>query len=238
MESKVTLRRSLTVLLVVSLCLICFGQAPFGGSNSVFQTTPREDRLDLDITNREVTEVLKIISDAGGWTIVPSKGVTNNTRVSLWSKQATPRQLLDKLCVANNYIYQEDEGNVFFVMTREEYEQAFGSVTQTFVLNYQKAENIRALLESCLTRTGKMGVDPWSNTIVISDTKENLQKVEAVVARLDQGFVQKRFELTHARAGEVAQTVERIYPQEGSVQVNDSLPSRHGAGSTTIEPAG
>lgn len=221
MKSKTCWKTRLgCVLVVVSLCLLCFGQPPFGGANSVFQTNASQKRIDLDIVSMDVSAVLKIISDTGGWTIVPSRRVTENVKVSLWSKGATARQLLDKLCLVNNYVYQEEEDNVIYLMTREEYEQAFGGVTRTFCLKFQKANNIKQLVESSLTKAGRLGIDPWSNTIIVSDTQENLKKVEALVTRLDQGFVQKRLQLTHARAAEVAQAIERIYPQEGSVQVD------------------
>ncbi len=204
----------------VFLCLLCSGQQPLRNAASVFQGDATQKRIDLDVANMDVASVLKIISDAGGWTIVPSKKVTENTKVSLWSKGATARQLLDKLCLVNNYVCKEEEGNVISLMTKEEYEQIFGGVTRMFCLHFQKAETIKQLVESSLTKAGKMGIDPWSNTIVVSDTLENLKKVESLVARLDQGFVQKRFELRHAKAADIAQAVERIYPKEGAIQVD------------------
>ncbi len=208
------------LLAALFLCLLCSGQQPLRNAPSVFQADTAQKRIDLDVTNMDLAAVLKIISDAGGWTIVPSKKVTDNTKVSLWSKGATARQLLDKLCLVNNYICKEEEGNVISLMTKEEYEQVFGGVTRMFCLNFQKAETIKQLVESSLTKAGKMGIDPWSNTIVVSDTLENLKKVESLVARLDQGFVQKRFQLRHAKAADIAQTIDRIYPKEGAIQMD------------------
>jgi type II secretory pathway component GspD/PulD (secretin) len=204
---------------MVSLCLLCSGQQPQRDPASVFQTGAGQRRIDLDIVNMDVASVLKIISDAGGWTIIPSRRVTENTKVSLWSKGAEARQLLDKLCLVNDYVYKE-EGNLIYLMTREEHEQVFGGISRMFCLDFQRAESIKPLIESSLTKTGTMGIDPWSNTVVVNDTVENLQKMESLIARLDQGFMQRRFQLTHAKATEVAQIIERIYPKEGSIQVD------------------
>lgn len=184
-------------------------------SPSIFGPDAGQKRIDLDILNMDIEFVLKIISDTSGWTIIPSQKVRG--KVSLWSKGATARQLLDKLSLVNNYIYRQEE-NVIYLMTKDEYEELFGRTTKTFSLKYQRAENIKQLLENSLTKTGRLGIDSWSNTIVVNDTTENLKKIELLVARLDQGFVQKRFQLVNAKAAEVAEILNKICSKEGPFQ--------------------
>lgn len=220
MRSNTTFRPLCSVLAVVLMCLMCLGQQPQRNPASIFQTNVGERRIDMDIVNMDVTTVLKIISDTGGWTIIPSNKVTQNAKVSLWCKGAGARQLLDKLCLVNNYVYKEEEGNLIYLMTKDEYNQVFGGITRIFCLNFQRVETIKPLIESSLTKTGRVGIDPWSNTVVVNDTAENLQKVESLITRLDQGFEQKRFQLAFARAVEVAQIIQQIYPKEGSIQVD------------------
>ncbi len=219
MKSTTSLRLLSCIIVAVFLSLLCSGQSSPRGSASVFQTRSSEKRIDLDIVDMDVAAVLKIISDTGGWTVIPSKKVTQNSKVSLWSKGATARQLLDKLCLVNAYVYKE-EGDLIYLMAKDEYEQRFGGTTRTFSLDFQRAETVKPLIESSLTKTGRMGVDPWSNTVIVNDTAENLQKVESLIGRLDQGFEHKRFQLAHAKAAEVARIIEQIYPNEGSIQVD------------------
>jgi type II secretory pathway component GspD/PulD (secretin) len=171
----------------------------------------------VDILNMEIESVLKIISDTSGWTIIPSQKIRG--KINLWSKGATARQLLDKLSLVNNYVYQQ-EGNVIYIMTKDEYEQLFGRTTKVFSLKHQKADRIKLLLENGLTKTGKLTVDPWSNTIVINETAENLKNIELLITRLDQGFVQKRFQLANAKAADVAKILDKIYPKEGPFQAD------------------
>ncbi len=208
---------------MVTICLFAImllssptrSQQQSADSSSVFGPDAGQKRIDLDILNMDVESVLKIISDTSGWTIIPSQKVRG--KVSLWSKSATARQLLDKLSLVNNYVYRQEE-NVIYLMTKDEYEELFGRATKTFCLKHQRAENIKPLLENSLTKTGKLGIDSWSNTIVVNDTAENLKKVESLVARLDQGFVQKRFQLVNARAAEAAEILNKICSKEGPFQ--------------------
>ncbi len=211
--------------ITVALCLFVFllisspGQSRqnFGDTSSIFEPDTGQKSIDLDIVNMEVESVLKIISDTSGWTIIPSQKVRG--KINLWSKGATARQILDKMCLVNNYVYQQ-EGNVIYMMTTDEYEQYFGRTTKTFSLKHQKAESIKLLLENGLTKTGKLAIDPWSNTVVVNDTAENLKKIELLIAKLDQGFVKKRFQLVNARAADVARILDKISPKEGPFQAD------------------
>ncbi len=184
---------------------------------NLWPTDGGQKHIDLDIFNMEIESVLKIISDTSGWTIIPSPKV--HGKISLWSKGSTAAELLEKLSLVNDYVYKQ-EGNLIYLMTKDEYDQLFGRATKTFFLNHQKAENIKPLLENSLTKTGRLAVDPWSNTIVASDTTENLNRIESLIARLDQGFVQKRFVLVNAKADEVVRMLNKLYPKEGPFQAD------------------
>ena len=212
---KVTVGMSLIAMLLISS--LSRPQQNFSEVSSIFDPDVGQKRIDLDILNMDIEAVLKIISDTGGWTIVPSPKIRG--KISLWSKGATARQLLDKLSLVNDYVYKQ-EGNVIYLLTKDEYEQFFGQTTKTFYLKHQKAESIKPLLENSLTRTGKLGIDPWSNTVVISDVVENLKKIELLITKLDEGFVHKRFQLVNAKATDVAQILDKICPKEGPFQAD------------------
>lgn len=211
------------ITITLCLCAILLISSPgqsqqnFTDTSSIFAPDTGQRSIDLDILNMDVESVLKIISDTSGWTIIPSQKIRG--KINLWSKGATARQLLDKLCLVNNYVYKQ-EGNVIYIMTKDEYEQLFGRNIKVFSLKHQKADSIKMLLENGLTKTGKLATDPWSNTIVINDTVENLKKIELLIDRLDQGFVQKRFQLANAKAADVAKILDKIYPKEGPFQAD------------------
>jgi type II secretory pathway component GspD/PulD (secretin) len=211
--------------ITIALCLFAIllisspgqSQQDIDDTSSIFATDTGQRTIDLDILNMDVESVLKIISDTSGWTIIPSQKIEG--KINLWSKGATASQLLDKLSLVNNYVYQQ-EGNVIYIMTKDEYEQLFGRTTKVFSLKHQRADNIKLLLENSLTKTGRLATDPWSNTIVINDNAENLKKMELLIARLDQGFIQKRFQLANAKAADIAKILDKICPKEGPFQAD------------------
>jgi type II secretory pathway component GspD/PulD (secretin) len=205
------------VLIMLLLSSPTPAQQQLQGDPNLWPRDGGQKRIDLDIFNMEIESVLKIISDTSGWTIIPSPKVQG--KISLWSKGSTAAELLEKLSLVNDYVYRR-EGNLIYLMTKDEYDQFFGRTTKTFFLNHQKAENIKPLLENSLTKTGRLAVDPWSNTIVASDTAENLNRIESLIARLDQGFVQKRFVLVNAKAGEVVRILDKLYPKEGPFEAD------------------
>jgi type II secretory pathway component GspD/PulD (secretin) len=166
--------------------------------------TGGEKRVDLDVTSMDVENVLKIISDVSGWTIIPSPKIRG--KASLWSKGATARQLLDKLTLVNDYVYRQ-QGNVIFLLTADEYEQLFGPDARTYSLRHQKAQTIKPLLQSSLTKNGTIAVDPSTNTVVVCDNPHNLEKIESIVKTLDESLVSKVFTLQYALAGDIKNAV-------------------------------
>ena len=214
------LSRATITICILTILLVCSSgrsQQESGNRVSMFASEAGQKRIDLDILNMDVEAVLKIISDTSGWTIIPSQKIRG--KVSLWSKGATAYQLLDRLAMVNNYVYQK-EGNVVSLMTKDEYEDSFGRISKTFSLKHQKAENIKELLKNSMTRTGKLGIDPWSNTIIVNDTAENIKKIKLLIAELDQGFVQKQFQLANAKAEDVAAALDKLCPKEGPFQAD------------------
>lgn len=212
--------------IMLAISTMSTGQAtnPFSQNTSILgkKMEDGQNRINMDITNMDVASFLKIISDTSGWTIIPSKDVTagrSGAKVNLYSKGATARELLDKFALVYDFVC-EQEGNLTYIMTRDEYEQRFGQTSKTFALRFQKAESIQALIKSSLTKAGNLAVDAWSNTIVVNDTRENLQKIDSLIARLDQGFTQKRFQLVHARAAEVARILTGLCPKEGPFEAD------------------
>ncbi len=107
-------------------------------------------------------------------------------------------QALDIL-LRNNKLGKVLEGNVLriapvSVLTREDEEQrklreskelAGPLIVKTITLSYSKARDVMALLTTKKTERGEITVDDRTNTLIISDVKENLDLLEKLLSVLD-----------------------------------------------------
>jgi type IV pilus assembly protein PilQ len=105
-------------------------------------------------------------------------------------------QALDIL-LRNNKLGKVMEGNVLriapvSVLTREDEaklreskEQAGPVVVKTITLSYSKARDVMALLASKKSPRGEITIDERTNTLIISDVRENLDLLEKLLSVLD-----------------------------------------------------
>ncbi len=107
-------------------------------------------------------------------------------------------QALD-LILRNNKLGKVIEGNVLRVapistLTREDEEQrklkeskelAGPLVVKTITLSYSKARDVQSLLMTKKSPRGEIIIDDRTNTLIISDVKENLDLLEKLIAVLD-----------------------------------------------------
>jgi len=107
-------------------------------------------------------------------------------------------QALDIL-LRNNKLGKVLEGNVLriapvSVLTREDEDQrklreskelAGPLVVKTITLSYSKARDVMALLSSKKSERGEITIDDRTNTLIISDVRENLDLLEKLITVLD-----------------------------------------------------
>ena len=85
-------------------------------------------------------------------------------------------------------------------------------LTQIFSLRYENANNLVTVLRPLITANNTINVSPGSNTVVITDYADNLQRLGKIIAALDQP-AQTDIEivpLKHAVAADLAPLVQRL----------------------------
>ncbi|MDP2906044.1 MAG: secretin N-terminal domain-containing protein [Candidatus Omnitrophota bacterium] len=58
--------------------------------------------------------------------------------------------------------------------------------TQAFVLNFSKADEIKTAVQNLISARGKIMLEPRTNTLIITDSKANLAKIEEIIKKLDR----------------------------------------------------
>ncbi len=178
------------------------GSAPAAGPPSlVVQPVGEGDQhLEVFVYDRDVREVLALLSRQGGWNILPTQSVQG--RVSLALSNVDLETALAAVLRATGYVARR-EGNIIYVGTPEEfskYQQSLDVIaTRVYRPSYVSANELEQLLTPLLTpQVGKIkastaaakGIAPDGNAAGGNDLATGdvlvVQDYESVLRRMDQ----------------------------------------------------
>ncbi len=158
------------------------------------------ERLSLNFQNVDVRSLLQVIADFTNLNIITSDSVQGS--ITLRLKDVPWDQALD-IILQSKGLDMRKNGNVIIVAPREEIAakeklelEARNQIadleptrTESFVVNYQKAEDVRKLLtddkQRILSRRGSAIVDPRTNQLFVQDTTSRLEEVRRLLQRID-----------------------------------------------------
>lgn len=158
------------------------------------------DKLSLNFQNVEVRAVLQVIADFTGLNIITSDTVSGNLTLRL--KDVPWDQALD-IILQSKGLDMRKIGNVVLIAPRDEIatkekldlesRQQISDLeptrTESFQLNYQKADAMKALLgdanQKMLTKRGSVVVDARTNTLFVKDTPTQLEEIRRLIRKID-----------------------------------------------------
>jgi type IV pilus assembly protein PilQ len=158
------------------------------------------EKLSLNFQNVEVRAVLQVIADFTGFNFITSDTVTGNLTLRL--KDVPWDQALDIILQAKGLDMRKN-GNVLWIAPSDELAtkeklalEAQAQIadleptrTESFQLNYQKAEAFQTILanpsQRILSKRGSMVIDPRTNTLFVQDTPARLEAVRTLVRKID-----------------------------------------------------
>jgi len=179
------------------------------------------EKLSLNFQNVEVRAVLQVIADFTGFNFITSDTVSGNLTLRL--KDVPWDQALD-IILQTKGLDMRKNGNVVWIAPRDELatkeKLALESQaqiadlepirTESFQLNYQKAEAFQNILankdQRILSKRGSAVVDPRTNTLFVQDTPSRLESVRALIRKID---VPVRQVMIEARIVEASDTFSR-----------------------------
>ena len=179
------------------------------------------EKLSLNFQNIEVRAVLQVIADFTNLNIITSDTVSGNLTLRL--KDVPWDQALDIILQAKG-LDMRKTGNVVWIAPRDELatkeklaleaRQQISDLeplrTESFQLNYQKAEDFQKLItdtaQRILSKRGSAAVDPRTNQIFVQDTPSKLDEVRDLLKKIDKALRQV---LIEARVVEASDTFSR-----------------------------
>ncbi len=158
------------------------------------------ERLSLNFQNVDVRSLLQVIADFTNLNIITSDSVGGT--ITLRLKDVPWDQALD-IILQSKGLDMRKNGNVVLVAPRDEIAakekldlEARNQIadleplrSEAFVVNYQKAEDVRKLLtddkQRLLSKRGTVAVDPRTNQLFVQDTAARLEDVRRMLQRID-----------------------------------------------------
>ncbi|MYD98832.1 MAG: hypothetical protein F4X98_15795 [Gammaproteobacteria bacterium] len=159
------------------------------------------ERVSLNLQDVEVRTVLHLLADLAGLNLVAGEGVTGNMTLHL---QDVPWHEVLNLVLAINGLDKRLTGTVLLVAPAEELAErerlqlerlkeraGLAPLTTEFVrIRYADAGALSALLTedggaATLSERGRVLVDPRTNSVILTDTADNLTAFKQLVAELD-----------------------------------------------------
>jgi type IV pilus assembly protein PilQ len=158
------------------------------------------ERLSLNFQNVDVRSLLQVIADFTNLNIITSDSVGGN--ITLRLKDVPWDQALD-IILQSKGLDMRKNGNVVLVAPRDEIAakeklelEARNQIaeleplrSEAFVINYQKADDVRKLLtddkQRLLSKRGSVTVDPRTNQLFVQDTGARLEDVRRLLQRVD-----------------------------------------------------
>jgi type IV pilus assembly protein PilQ len=214
----------------------------------------RGEKLSLNFQSVDVRAVLQVIADFTGLNIITSDTVSGNLTLRL--KDVPWDQALDIVMQAKGLDMRKN-GTVIWIaprdelLTKEKLELEQRSQiaelepvrTETFQLNYQKAEAFKQIFgidggsRSILSKRGSAVVDPRTNQLFITDIPSKLEEIRALVQKTD---IASRQVLIEARIVEASDTFSSSLGAKLSFGVlqNRFLLGGNQAGPGTAAPPG
>jgi type IV pilus assembly protein PilQ len=168
----------------------------FQGSRQGYQG----ERLSLNFQNVDVRSLLTVIADFTNLNIITSDSVQGS--ITLRLKDVPWDQALD-IILQSKGLDMRKNGNVILVAPRDELAtkeklelEARSQIleleplhTENFVVNYQKADDVRKLLvdekQRLLSKRGSVVVDVRTNQLFVQDTSAQLEEVRRLISRID-----------------------------------------------------
>jgi type IV pilus assembly protein PilQ len=214
----------------------------FQGSRKGYQG----ERLSLNFQNVDVRSLLQVIADFTNLNIITSDSVQGS--ITLRLKDVPWDQALD-IILQSKGLDMRKNGNVILVAPRDELAtkekldlEARSQIadleplhTENFVVNYQKADDVKKLLsgdgkQSLLSKRGSVVVDIRTNQMFVQETTQHLEEIRRLLARIDIPVPQVMIEARIVEADENFSS--DIGARLGMVHVGSNQWLSSGAGAT------
>lgn len=180
--------------------------------NKKRQNSP-SGRINIDIQNGDVRQVLGLIGKEAGWNVVVSDSVKGVVTIVL--RDVPADEALQSIYQQKGLVGKVEDGVLVIrpraeaaeqerlAMEMQQQTQAIGPLRQqAFRLRFAQAIDLEKLVREQLTMRGKVSVDSRTNTLFVNDTSMKLSEVDSLIRSVDLPIRQVLIEARIVEANE------------------------------------
>ena len=156
-------------------------------ATQTFAVQYQEDQVKLvsfDFPDAPLSVVLDAMSVKTGNKFITDRKLAAK-RIYLKLRGVTPPEALDVLLNMYNLYYVRQAGTSIYVIKERPDSMNISLVSKVFFLNYASAEAFQTVVSANLSASGKVVTDKRTNSLVVSDMADNIDKIEALIRSLD-----------------------------------------------------
>ncbi|MFH1062443.1 MAG: secretin N-terminal domain-containing protein [Candidatus Omnitrophota bacterium] len=207
------------LLFLITFFIVCAGLCL---CNPTYSADITAVKINLDVKNMSILDVLRLLAEQGQVNIVASRNVQG--RVTAKLNDITVAQALDAVLTANNFVFVEDKG-IIRVLTQQDVlqqEQTEKLISRVFFLSNVKVADLRQVLNSTKSPRGRIEINSMANQVIITDTVANIAEAEEVIAALDHKMITKVYNLNYADAKDMLAKLTELIPKaEGEIFIDE-----------------
>lgn len=168
---------------------------------------------EIDVTNMDLQDVLRVISYKSGVTIIPDEDIAG--KVTTYLKNIEVRDALRVVLQDNNAAFSEED-NYIRVMSAQEFENIYGyrfgirKHVKNIQLKHVKTSDLKEILNPMRSDDGNIIYNEQKNSIVLVDVPDNVELMMSLINRLDVPILSKKFSFTYADAQEISEKLEKV----------------------------
>lgn len=154
-----------------------------------------DQKVYLDFRETDIKEVARVLSKLSNRSILVSEGV--NALVTVNLEDIPWRQALDVILKTYHLAVMED-GEFLIIVSYDQVkaqEVLAPLETKIIPLNFADIENIKEIIEGSLTERGTVRLDERTKSLIITDTRDVIKKVEVILKSIDTSTPQVLIEV-------------------------------------------
>jgi type IV pilus assembly protein PilQ len=174
-------KKFISLVLMMCLCFEFVGAAELVGG-AVDNASDRK-KISLDFPETSLSTVLGVLSIKTGYKFI-TDGELAKKKIILSLKDVTPDEALNALMDTYNLYYVRQQNTDIYVV-KSKSDGAIAMISKVIFLNYPSAKDMETVLGKNLTRGGSLSADERTNSLIVTDTAESVEKMEIMLRALD-----------------------------------------------------